>query len=176
MLCHNGGIEAIAKSKCMFGSDKMMLADATDENLGAAGPDPVVALTARVVAAYVVKHTVPTAHIPDLIKRTFSALKDLGQEPVASEVPEIKKPAVPIRQSIKDDYLISLEDGRKFKSLKRHLMTEYGMTPAEYRSKWGLRSDYPMVAPNYSAKRSELAKESGLGHWWRELAHDKDEG
>ncbi|RYG96741.1 MAG: MucR family transcriptional regulator [Alphaproteobacteria bacterium] len=140
-----------------------MLKDATDENLVTAGPDPAVALTARIVAAYVVKHTVPTAQIPDLIKRTFRALKGLGQELVASEVPETKKPAVPVRQSIKDDYIISLEDGQKFKSLKRHLMVQYGMTPDEYRSKWGLPSDYPMVAPNYSAKRSELARETGLG-------------
>jgi predicted transcriptional regulator len=140
-----------------------MLKDATDNNLVTAGPDPVVALTARIVAAYVVKHTIPTAQVPDLIAQTFRALKGLGQEPVASEVPEIKKAAVPVRQSIKDDYLISLEDGRKFKSLKRHLMTEYGMTPDEYRLKWGLPSDYPMVAPNYSARRSELARETGLG-------------
>jgi predicted transcriptional regulator len=158
----------------LFG--KMMPENTTVENPVTSEPDPVVALTARIVAAYVVKHTVPTAQVPDLITQTFRALKCLGQEPVASEVPEIKKPAVSIRQSITDDYLVSLEDGRKFKSLKRHLMSEYGMTPAEYRSKWGLRSDYPMVAPNYSAKRSELAKESGLGNWWRELVHDKDEG
>jgi predicted transcriptional regulator len=158
----------------LFG--KMMPENTTVENPVTSEPDPVVALTARIVAAYVVKHTVPTAQVPDLITQTFRALKCLGQEPVAFEVPEIKKPAVSIRQSITDDYLVSLEDGRKFKSLKRHLMSEYGMTPAEYRSKWGLRTDYPMVAPNYSAKRSELAKESGLGNWWRELAHDKDEG
>jgi predicted transcriptional regulator len=141
----------------------MMLKDATDENLVNAGPDPVVALTARIVAAYVVKHTILTAQVPDLIAQTFRALKGLGHEPVASEVPETKRPAVPVRQSIKDDYLVSLEDGRKFKSLKRHLMTEHGMTPEAYRSKWGLPSDYPMVAPNYSAKRSELARETGLG-------------
>ncbi|RZI59980.1 MAG: MucR family transcriptional regulator [Pseudomonas sp.] len=140
-----------------------MLKDATDNNLVTAGPDPVVALTARIVAAYVVKHTIQTAQVPDLIAQTFRALKSLGQEPVASEVPETKRPAVPVRQSIKDDYLISLEDGQKFKSLKRHLTVKYGMTPEEYRSKWGLPSDYPMVAPNYSAKRSELARETGLG-------------
>lgn len=140
-----------------------MLKDATDENLATAGPDPVVALTARIVAAYVVKHKIPTAQVPDLIGHTFRALKGLGQEPAASEVPETKRPAVPVRQSIKDDYLISLEDGQKFKSLKRHLMVQYGMTPEEYRSKWSLPSDYPMVAPNYSAKRSELARETGLG-------------
>ncbi|RYG95953.1 MAG: MucR family transcriptional regulator [Alphaproteobacteria bacterium] len=140
-----------------------MLKDATEKNFVVAGAEPVVSLTARIVAAYVAKHTVPTAQIPNLIELTFRGLKGLGQEPVASEVPETKRPAVPIRQSIQDDYLISLEDGQKFKSLKRHLMVQYGMTPEEYRSKWGLPSDYPMVAPNYSAKRSELAKETGLG-------------
>jgi predicted transcriptional regulator len=145
----------------MFG--QMMLKDAADQNLVTTGPDPVVALTARIVAAYVVKHKIPTAQVPDLIGHTFRALNGLGQEPAASEVLETKRPAVPVRQSIKDDYLISLEDGQKFKSLKRHLMVQYGMTPEEYRSKWGLPSDYPMVAPNYSAKRSELARETGLG-------------
>lgn len=141
-----------------------MLDDKAVYNLVDAERSELVALTARIVAAYVVKHTVPTAHIPDLIARTFQALDGLGQETVAPDVPEIRKPAVPVRQSINDDYLISLEDGQKFKSLKRHLMVQYGMTPEDYRSKWGLPNDYPMVAPNYSAKRSELARETGLGN------------
>lgn len=143
--------------------EKMMLANTTGGNPVTFEKGPVIAFTARIVAAYVVKHSVPTAQVPDLIARTFRALNGLGQEPVTSEVPEISKPAVSVRQSIKDDYLISLEDGKKFKSLKRHLMVKYGMTPEDYRSKWGLPSDYPMVAPNYSAKRSELARETGLG-------------
>jgi len=141
-----------------------MSKDATDENLVAASPDPVVALTACIVEAYIAKHSVPIAQVLDLIARTFSALKALGNEHVGSDAQEAKKPAVPVRQSIKDDYLISLEDGQKFKSLKRHLMVQYGMTPEDYRSKWGVPSDYPMVAPNYSAKRSELARETGLGN------------
>jgi predicted transcriptional regulator len=141
----------------------MMLENTTDENPVANEPDPVVGLTSRVVSAYVVNHTVPTTTLPDLIAQTFHALKGLGQEPVAHEVLETKKPAVPIRQSIQGDYLISLENGQKFKSLKRHLQVQYGMSPEDYRSRWGLPKDYPMVAPAYAAKRSELAKGSGLG-------------
>ncbi|MBD8665927.1 MucR family transcriptional regulator [Rhizobium sp. CFBP 8752] len=150
-----------------------MLENTFDGSPVASEPDPVVALTARIVAAYVVKHTVPTAQVRDLIGQTFRALKGLEQQTDAPAVSETKKPAVSIRQSIKEDYLISLEDGQKFKSLKRHLMVQYGMTPEEYRSKWGLPSDYPMVAPDYSAKRSELAKETGLGTGRRRVAATK---
>jgi len=101
--------------------------------------------------------------VPDLIAQTFRALKGLGQAAIASDTPETRKPAVSIRQSITDDYLVSLENGQKLRSLKRHLMVQYGMPPQEYRLKWGLPGDYPMVAPAYSARRSELAKGMGLG-------------
>jgi predicted transcriptional regulator len=127
--------------------------------------DPVIALTARIVAAYVVKHRVATAQLPDLIAQTHMTLKTLGQAPVAPEEPERPTPPVSIRKSIQNDYLISLEDGKQYKSLKRHLMARYGMTPEQYREKWGLPKDYPMVAPAYAAKRSELAKRLGLGSW-----------
>ena len=140
-----------------------MLENTTEKKSVAKEFDPVIAFTSRIVAAYVVKHTVPTAQVPDLIAQTFRALKELGQAPIASETPETRKPAVSIRQSITDDYLVSLENGQKLRSLKRHLMVQYGMTPQEYRSKWGLPDDYPMVAPAYSARRSELAKGMGLG-------------
>jgi predicted transcriptional regulator len=143
--------------------EKPLPDNTTAEDPFIAEPDPVIALTSRIVAAYVVKHTVPTSQVPDLIAQTFIALKRLGEVSVTPEVAETRKPAVSIRQSIQDDYLISLENGQKFKSLKRHLKVQYGMTPEDYRAKWGLPKDYPMVAPNYAAKRSELAKGSGLG-------------
>ncbi|PYE30265.1 MucR family transcriptional regulator [Rhizobium sp. PP-F2F-G38] len=127
------------------------------------GNDPDITLTARIVAAYVVKHTVPAAQLPDLIHQTWAALGSLGRTAPAPVVPEKPVPAVPIRKSIQPDYLLSLEDGKPYKSLKRHLMNKYGMTPDAYREKWGLPMDYPMVAPDYAAKRSELAKNLGLG-------------
>ena len=96
-----------------------------------------------------------------LIQSVFSKLTELAQ---GEETPSVElTPAVPIKKSVTDDYIVCLEDGKKLKMLKRHLMTSYGMTPEEYRAKWGLKADYPMVAPNYAAKRQELAKKIGLG-------------
>lgn len=120
---------------------------------------------ARIVAAYVSHNAVPAADLPQLIASVHGALSRLGDAPAAAqEAPaEQKAPAVPIRRSVTDDYLICLEDGKRFKSLKRHLRSRYGLTPEQYREKWGLPHDYPMVAPNYSAKRSRLAQEMGLG-------------
>jgi predicted transcriptional regulator len=120
-----------------------------------------IELTADVVAAYVSNNPVPVGELPKLIADVYTAL---GQ--VASAVPaeaELQKPAVPIKKSVTPDFIVSLEDGKRFKSLKRHLMTSYGLTPDEYRAKWNLPSDYPMVAPNYAASRSALAKTMGLG-------------
>lgn len=121
-----------------------------------------IELTADVVAAYVKNNPVPVSALPDLIASVAASLSGLvnGSAPAAAEP---QKPAVPIKKSVTPDYIISLEDGRKFKSLKRHLMTSYGMTPDEYRAKWNLPSDYPMVAPSYAATRSEMAKAIGLG-------------
>ena len=120
-------------------------------------------ITSEVVAAYVAQNHVQVAELPALIASVHEAFKNLGQPAEAAEVaPQQLKPAVPIKKSITDEYLISLEDGRKLKSLKRYL-SGLGMTPADYRAKWGLASDYPMVAPAYAAKRSELAKTLGLG-------------
>ena len=120
-------------------------------------------LTADIVSAYVSKNAVRSNDLPLLISEVHAALAGLRSEPKAAEPVEAPKPAVPVKKSITPDFLISLENGQKFRSLKRHLMTSYGMTPDDYRAKWGLPADYPMVAPNYAAQRSELAKSLGLG-------------
>lgn len=121
-----------------------------------------VELTAEIVCAYVGNNAVPAADIPALIKQVHNALTEASATASTPEAPKLE-PAVPVNRSITPDYLICLEDGKKFKSLKRHLRTSYNMTPEEYREKWGLRPDYPMVAPNYAAERSKLAKKIGLG-------------
>ncbi len=119
-------------------------------------------LTAEIVSAYVSNNTVRAEDLPKLIGEVYSALEQ-APNGKAEPAPEPQQPAVPIRKSVTPDYIISLENGQKFKSLKRHLMNSYGMTPDEYRAKWGLPRDYPMVAPNYAKSRSELAKTMGLG-------------
>ena len=124
-------------------------------------------LTTEIVSAYVSRNPVSPSDLPTLIASTHAALQGLGQ-PTPEPQPELK-PAVPIRKSITPDYIISLEDGRQYKSLKRHLAGR-GMTPNQYREKWGLPSDYPMVTASYSAKRSELARASGLGRKAKEAA------
>jgi predicted transcriptional regulator len=120
-----------------------------------------MSLTAQVVSAYVSKNPLPRVALPELIGQIHDSLKALRTPPTEQAVP--LAPAVPIKKSVTPDYIVSLEDGRKFKSLKRHLMTHYGLSPDEYRQKWGLPSSYPMVAPNYAAARSQLAKDMGLG-------------
>jgi predicted transcriptional regulator len=121
-----------------------------------------IELTADVVAAYVKNNPVPVSELPNLIASVAASLNGLVNG-AAALVEEPQTPAVPIKKSVTPEYIISLETGKRFKSLKRHLMTSYGMTPDEYRAKWNLPSDYPMVAPNYSASRSALAKTLGLG-------------
>ena len=118
-------------------------------------------LTADIVASYVAHNSVPASELPALINSVHQALKQLGR-PVVHDNKQ-QEPAISVRKSVTPDYIICLEDGKKFKSLKRHLHTRYNMTPSEYRAKWGLPSDYPMVAPNYSAARSNLANAMGLG-------------
>ncbi|TPL79868.1 transcriptional regulator [Mesorhizobium sp. B2-3-14] len=125
----------------------------TDANL--------LGLTADIVAAYVQKNAVPAGGLPDLITSVNSALLGIRQPSKAAERELI--PAVNPKRSVFPDHIVCLEDGKKFKSLKRHLNVHYALTPEEYRSKWGLARDYPMVAPNYAAQRSALAKSSGLG-------------
>lgn len=133
------------------------------EAVNGAGNDLLVELTADIVAAYVSNHVVPVAELAALIGDVHAALNNTSAPAPAPAVVEKPKPPVPVRKSIQDDYLICLEDGQKFKSLKRHLMTHYNMTPEEYREKWDLPPDYPMVAPAYAEARSRLAKEMGLG-------------
>ncbi|RWA58087.1 MucR family transcriptional regulator [Mesorhizobium sp.] len=123
--------------------------------------DALIELTADIVSAYVSNNPVPVGELPALIDHVHAALKGTIGGSVSK--PEELKPAVPVRKSVTPDYIICLEDGKKFKSLKRHLSTHYGVTPDEYRAKWGLPADYPMVAPNYAAARSALAKTMGLG-------------
>ncbi len=118
-------------------------------------------LTADIVSAHVSNNTVAPSELPALISSVYSSLAGLGGAPAAPA--EKPVPAVPVRSSIKPDYIICLEDGKKLKMLKRHLMTAFGMTPDEYRTKWGLPADYPMVAPNYAETRRTLAKAIGLG-------------
>jgi predicted transcriptional regulator len=119
-------------------------------------------LTANIVSAYVSNNPTPAAELPALIGQIHAAL--LRVSTGRAEPPlEPARPAVPVKKSMTADYLICLEDGKRFKSLKRHLRTQYGMTPEQYRDKWGLPADYPMVAPNYAVARSQLAKKMGLG-------------
>lgn len=121
-----------------------------------------IELAADIVSAYVSNNSVPSGDLPGLISEVHTALMKVGTG--AIELPaEAPKPAVPVKRSVTPDYIVCLEDGKKFKSLKRHLRTQYNMTPEQYRDKWGLPADYPMVAPNYAKARSELAKEMGLG-------------
>jgi predicted transcriptional regulator len=122
----------------------------------------LIDLSTDIVSAYVSHNALSVTDLPKLIADVHSALKGLKSEPAPAPVEELK-PAVPVRKSIAPDYIICLEDGKKFKSLKRHLRTHYEMSPEDYREKWGLPADYPMVAPNYSATRSRLAKDNGLG-------------
>lgn len=122
----------------------------------------LIELTADLVAAYVSNNPVPVVDLPSLIAQVNGALKAVASG-VSEPQPETLKPAISIKKSVTPDYIVSLEDGKKFKSLKRHLATHYNLTPDEYRAKWGLPADYPMVAPNYAAARSALAKTMGLG-------------
>ncbi len=123
--------------------------------------DTLITLTADIVAAHVSNNSVSVNDLPQLIANVHSALAVIGG---ASAAPEPRaEPKVPIRSSIKPDYIVCLEDGKRLKMLKRHLMTHYQMTPDQYRQKWGLNSDYPMVAPNYAEQRRTLAKSIGLG-------------
>lgn len=132
-----------------------------DNNMSDENKSILVQITADIVSAYVGNNPVQAADLGQLINDVHSSLGKLVKSP--EPTPEPQKPAVSARKSITDDFLICLEDGKKFKSLKRHLRSKYDMSPEEYREKWGLPSDYPMVAPSYARQRSKLAKQMGLG-------------
>lgn len=125
-----------------------------------AAPAAILEYASDIVSAYVSNNPIQSEELPSLIRDVHATLKELKSANGAVAAPE---PAIPVKKSITDDFLICLEDGKKFKSLKRHLRSKYGMSPEEYREKWGLPYDYPMVAPSYARKRSALAKEMGLG-------------
>ncbi|WP_144300016.1 MucR family transcriptional regulator [Elioraea rosea] len=129
-----------------------MQADGSESNL--------LELTAEIVSAHVSNNSVPLSDLPGLIQQVYATLSGVGKVPAPAEKPQ---PAVPVKKSIHPDYIICLEDGKKLKMLKRHLKTAYNMTPEQYRERWQLPPDYPMVAPNYAKHRSSLAKKIGLG-------------
>ncbi len=122
--------------------------------------DDVLGLTEKIVSAHVSNNAISSADLPDLIKTVHVALANII---TAGEAPPTPKPVVPIKQSVTANYIVCLEDGKKFKMLKRHIKTDHNMTPKEYRERWGLPSDYPVVAPAYAKQRSALAKKIGLG-------------
>ena len=130
----------------------------TEENRQALLP-----MVTEIVSAHLSNNTVPVGEIPHLISEVYSALTALGQKGGINVAQSTQEPAVPVKKSILPDHIICLEDGKKLKMLKRHLRTVYGLTPEQYREKWNLPADYPMVAPNYAKKRSSLARQIGLG-------------
>jgi predicted transcriptional regulator len=131
------------------------------ENTEIDAKETLITLTSDIVAAHVSNNSVSVEDLPILISNVYGALSGLGQAAPTSETPP--EPAVSIRSSVKPDHIVCLEDGKKLKMLKRHLMTHYNLTPEQYRARWNLPADYPMVAPNYAEKRRELAKKIGLG-------------
>lgn len=135
-----------------------------DESISeATGEASLLRMTTDIVAAYARHNTLSASSLPDLIRTVHAALADLNAPSVALTPVEKPKPAAPIAKSVQHDYIVCLEDGKKLKMLKRYLRTAYGMSPDEYRKRWGLPPDYPMVAPAYAARRSEFAKKIGLG-------------
>jgi predicted transcriptional regulator len=135
---------------------------ADTESEAAAGGSEMLSLASKIVAAYVGRNSVPVPELPAMIKAVHGTLCGLVGRP-GGDGATTQKPAVPIKRSITPDYIVCLEDGRKLKMLKRYLNSSYSLTPDQYRAKWGLPRDYPMVAPNYSARRSDFAKKIGLG-------------
>ncbi|RUX23372.1 MucR family transcriptional regulator [Mesorhizobium sp. M7A.F.Ca.US.011.01.1.1] len=143
---------------CLSSRQESFVTEEAESNAG-----NLIELTADVVSAFVSNNPVPVGDLPALISQIHAALKGTAGGGAAPDKSGALKPAVPIKKSVTPDYIVSLEDGKKFKSLKRHLATHHNLTPDEYRTRWGLPADYPMVAPNYAAARSALAKTMGLG-------------
>ena len=134
----------------------------SDTNTEKTSRDDLLRMVTDVVAAYVAKNPITATQLPDLINTVYGSLSSLEGGPTEAKS-EAQKPAIAVKKSVTPDYIICLEDGKKLKMLKRHLRTTYNMTPDKYRAKWGLPTDYPMVAPNYAAQRSDFAKKIGLG-------------
>jgi len=134
----------------------------SDDNVERVSREEILRMAVDIAAAYLSGNQVPVGQVPETITNAYSTLVELG-DGIGGSTAAKPKPATTIRKSITPDYLVCLEDGKKLKMLKRHLRTTYGMTPDDYRAKWGLASDYPMVAPNYAKQRSEFAKQIGLG-------------
>ena len=133
----------------------------TEETLLPVDNEELMRMTTDIVASFLTHNSVPAESVPDMIKSVYATMKEISGEPAK---PEPKaKPAVPVSRSVSDDYIVCLEDGKKLKMLKRYLRSQYNMSPDDYRRKWNLPSDYPMVAPAYSRKRSQFAKDIGLG-------------
>ncbi|RVK27760.1 MucR family transcriptional regulator [Sinorhizobium meliloti] len=120
-------------------------------------------LTSRIVSAYLSRNVIALSELPHLIQQTYGSLGKTSEPAKTPAAVEEQRPAVPIKKSVTDDFIVCLEDGKSFKSLKRHLMAKFALTPEQYREKWKLPAEYPMVAPNYARKRSELARATGLG-------------
>lgn len=139
----------------------------SDDDAEKSTRETILRMTADVVAAYVKNNVLPASQLPDVIRSVFGSLEAFGPARTGERHTSLR-PVVPIKRSVTPDYIICLEDGKKLKMLKRHLRTTYNLTPDEYRAKWGLPADYPMVAPNYAVQRSEFAKKIGLG---RKAAH-----
>jgi predicted transcriptional regulator len=140
-----------------------VIVDSSDLNAKSASADPYIEIVADLVSAYVSNNSIRPADLPDFIASVHASIRGLGKGQVEAAPAAPPVPAVPVKKSLTQDHIICLEDGKKFRSLKRHLGTVYNMTPDEYRAKWGLPKDYPMVAPGYSEIRSKLAKDIGLG-------------
>lgn len=133
----------------------------TEENTPSIDKEDLLQMTTDIVASYLSHNPVPTEGVPDLIRSVYSTMSDVSGS--VSKVESKQKPAVAISKSVSDDFIVCLEDGKKLKMLKRYLRSQYNMSPDDYRRKWNLPSDYPMVAPAYSRKRSQFAKDIGLG-------------
>jgi predicted transcriptional regulator len=136
---------------------------ASQQDSGAPRAEELLKLASDIVSAYVSNNSVPAADLPSMIRSIHATLGGLSNDSSGEGVPGGHKPAISVKKSITPDYIVCLEDGKKLKMLKRYLRSKYELTPDEYRAKWGLAADYPMVAPNYAAKRSEFAKKIGLG-------------
>ena len=134
----------------------------TEENDQTVASNDLLRMSVEIVSAYVSNNSIAATQVPDVINTVYGALNSINGQTVF-ESSESQKPAVSVRRSVNPDYIVCLEDGKKLKMLKRHLRAAYGMSPDEYRAKWGLPSDYPMVAPNYALQRSAFAKKIGLG-------------